>query len=175
MTLSQIVPWGRSRDIPVQHRRRERGGQTPSLFSLQEDMNRMLEEFLGQEMSSEMAELPRMPSVDVIENEKDFKVKVELAGMDPEDINVEVTGDVLTLSGERQEETEDKSDQDEDRGGYLRREISYGSFKRTIPLPQSADGDEANATFKNGILTIDVPKKPEAIQQPRKLDIKKSA
>jgi len=174
MTLSQIVPWGRSRDIPVRHSQRG-GNYSSSLLSLQEDMNRMLEEFLGQEMSTEMADLPRMPSIDLVENEKDFKVKVELAGMDTEDINVEVTDDVLTLSGERQEETEDQSEQDKDRGGYLRREISYGSFKRTIPLPQSANGKEANATFKNGILTIDVPKKPESIQQPRKLDIKKSA
>lgn len=167
MTLSELVPWGRSRSIPI----RRHDDYPPSLFSLQEEMNRLMEEFLGDDNGGAFGKAPKMPAVDLIENGKDLKVKVELAGMDPEDITVELSGDVLTLSGERREENEEEKEEE----GYLRREISYGSFKRSIPLPQSADTEQADATFKNGILTIAIPKKEDAQHQTRKLEIKKTA
>ena len=112
---------------------------------------------------------PDFPAVDVVENEKNFKVKAELAGMKPEDVEISVTDGFLTIKGEKQEETEEKDE------NYLRRETSYGSFQRVVALPETADCDGADASFKNGVLNIEVPKKPEAIQKPRKLRIKKAA
>jgi len=134
-------------------------------------MNRLFQDFFGDSslISGTRDGFEQMPAIDIVESEKDFKIKVELAGMDPENVEVSVTDGYMTVSGERTQEKEDRED------NYLRREMSFGSFRRTISLPDSADNAEAEATFKNGILTIDVPKKAEAIHNPKKLKIKKAA
>ena len=96
-------------------------------------------------------------------------MKAELAGMQPEDVEVNVTDGFLTIKGEKKEEKEEKDE------NYLRRETSYGSFQRTIALPETANTEKAEATFRNGVLSIEVPKKAEAVQKPKKLQIKKAA
>lgn len=165
MTLSELIHWNRPSNIPV--RQRNRFGR--SLMSLQDDMDRMLQEFFGGTSLPAWAQEPAFPAVDIIENEKDFKVKAELAGMQPEDVEISVTDGFLTIKGEKKEEKEEKDE------NYIRRETSYGSFQRTIALPETANTDKAEASFKNGILNVEVPKKAEAVQKPKKLQIKKAA
>ena len=166
MTLSELVHWNRPRNIPV----RQRHAFGRSLNHFQEEMNHLFQDFFGNSALSRFEEnFEQMPAIDVVENDKDFKIKAELAGMDPENVDVSVTDGYLTIKGERKEEKEEKDD------NYLRQEMSYGSFRRSISLPETANFDKADASFKNGILTIQIPKKSGAVQKPKKLQIKKAA
>lgn len=166
MTLRELVHWDRPFNIPV--RQRNRFGR--SLMSLQDDMNNLFQSFFGESgMPAWTGGFESFPSIDIIENEKDFKVKAELAGMSPEEVEVSVTEGFLTIKGEKKEEKEEKKE------NYLRRESSFGAFQRTIALPETADSAKAEASFKNGVLSIDVPKKAEAIEAPKKLQIRKTA
>ncbi|MCB1529489.1 MAG: Hsp20/alpha crystallin family protein [Rhodospirillales bacterium] len=165
MTLNEFIHWNRPSNVPVQ--RRSRFGH--SLMSLQEDMDRLLHDFFGGTSLPAWAKEQAFPAVDIIEDGEIFKVKAELAGMNPDDVEISVTDGFLTLKGEKKEEKEEKDE------NYLRRETSYGSFQRTISLPETANCDKAEASFKNGVLSIEVPKKAGAIQKPKKLKIKKAA
>lgn len=92
------------------------------------------------------------PSVNVSESNGTMQVRAELPGLNPEDIDVNVSGDLLTIKGEKTFEDEQ---QDED---FYRREIHTGTFQRMIALPAEADSEKVEAQFKNGILTIALPK-----------------
>lgn len=92
------------------------------------------------------------PAVDIVENEKAYLVKAELPGLAPEDIDVKIENDVLTLRGERKLEHEDT------RGGYRRVERSYGSFTRSFVLPKGTRADAIEAQVESGVLTITIPK-----------------
>lgn len=167
MSIRDLISWDRPFNIPV---RRE--NIDPSLSSLQGEMNRLFERFYNgslAHLTDWEQKLPSAPALDVTENGKAFRVRTELASIDPEDVDVEISGGFLTIKGEKEEES---GDEDEN---YLRREISYGSFCRTVSLPETADSARAEARFKNGVLTVTVPKKAEAIQEARKLQIKKAA
>lgn len=139
-----------------------------SFMSLRDDMNRMLQDFWGDEgMPSLYGSRTSFPAVDIIESDKDIKIKAELVGIDPENVDVSIVDDCLIIQGERQEEKKEEDKQ----GNYLRREISYGSFCRSIALPDIANTDESHASFENGILTVEIPKKAESIGKSRKLQI----
>jgi HSP20 family protein len=104
------------------------------------------------------------PALDIAESDQAVTVKVELPGMKPDDIDVSVQGDLLTLSGEKREESEDK------REDYYHVERRYGSFRRAIPLPASVDPDKIEARHRDGVLTITLPKSEQA--KARKIDVK---
>jgi HSP20 family protein len=116
------------------------------------------------------------PSVDVIETDGAIKLQAELAGMDPAEISIEVQDNVLTVSGERRFQEEVKEDK------YYRIERRYGSFSRSIALPQAIDEANIEAKYENGILEVFVPKaeivRPKRIavtiggQQPKTVDAK---
>ncbi|MEW6585288.1 MAG: Hsp20/alpha crystallin family protein [Nitrospirota bacterium] len=106
------------------------------------------------------------PRVDVAETDKEFKVSAELPGMDDKDIDVSLTKDSLTIKGEKKEEKEEKGK------SFYRLERSYGSFTRTIPLPVEIVTDKAKAEFKKGILTVTLPKTPQAIKETKKVPVK---
>jgi HSP20 family protein len=108
------------------------------------------------------------PQIDVKQEGDELVVRADLPGMKSEDVNVNVTEDVMTLSGERKEERETE------RGGVYHTERSYGSFFRTIPLPQGAIVDQAKATFKNGVLEIRMPAPPEQVTRGRQLRIEEA-
>jgi HSP20 family protein len=166
--IHELMPWNRPSSIFVS--KGERSGS--SLTSLQEEMNRLFEHFYNgtQAYLTDWDEgALAAPSIDITENGNSFKINAELAGIDPKNVTLEVSNGALTLKGER------KADEKEEGENYLRREISYGSFTRTIALPETANSDNAKATFKNGILTVDIPKKPEAQQKPKKVEIKTAA
>jgi len=96
------------------------------------------------------------PAIDVYENDDKIVVKTELPGMTEKDIDVDITGDTLTIKGEKKKEEEKKDKH------YHRLERVYGSFHRTVALPGVAEPAKAKASFKNGVLEIEVPKKEEA-------------
>ena len=104
------------------------------------------------------------PAVDVKEEEKRYLMEVELPGLTDKDIELKVEDNILTLSSKKEESKEEK------KNGYLLRERRSAEFCRTFVLPQDADRAEVKAEFKNGLLVVDIPKKPEA--QPRKIDVR---
>ena len=166
MTLSELIHWNRPSNVPV--KKRNRFGR--SLANLHDDIDRMIQEFFdGSHFFPAWENGSKNPPIDVIENGKNFQVNVDLAGVNPDDVEVYVTDGFLTIKGEKEEETENKE------GEYLYQETQYGLFQRTISLPDTADCDQAGATFKNGILKVKVPKKAEALQKPRAIAIKKAA
>lgn len=131
------------------------------LTALQNEVNRLFsragEGSLGERQSW-------MPSVDVIEAEDAIRFKAEIAGMRPEDIKLEVEDNVLTISGERRFEEEVREDK------YYRIERRYGSFTRSIALPQNVDTTSIEANYENGVLEVSVPKVEEA--KPKRIAVK---
>ena len=109
---------------------------------------------------------PTMPAVDVVEGEKAYEITAELPGMDEKNIEVKVTDGVLTMKGERQEEKEEK------KKDYYLQERSFGSFQRSFELPESVDADKIEANFKKGVLTVKLPKKPQAQKAAKKIEVK---
>lgn len=92
------------------------------------------------------------PLLDICEDEKEITVKAELPGLEPDDIDVNITQGRLTIKGEKKFEDEEKKD------NYHRIERSYGSFQRSVSLPPNVDTTKINAKFKNGILNLVIPK-----------------
>ncbi len=133
-----IVRWSPMRDISA----------------MQDEVNRMFDNFWGEFKGQDGAMLA--PAVDVTEKADNFIVSAELPGLTKDDINLTLQNNVLTMSGSKKRETESKSDR------YHRLERSFGSFCRTINLPTSVDASKIDADFKNGILTLELPKVEEA-------------
>jgi len=92
-----------------------------------------------------------MPEVDVLERNGTLLVRADLPGLTKEDVKVNVVENLLTIEGERKEETESKQD------GYIRSERSYGTFYRSLPLPVGVKPEKIEATFKNGVLEVSMP------------------
>lgn len=106
-----------------------------------------------------------VPSIDMFEEKNEVVIKVELPGMKKEDIDISLTDNIITLSGEKKkEETVAKKN-------YYRVERSEGSFKRSFRLPAEVKTDKANANFKDGVLEIRLPKTEEAIRQKVKISV----
>jgi len=108
------------------------------------------------------------PQIEVSQQNNELVVRADLPGMKREDISVDIRENELTISGERRQEQENNA------GGYYQSERSYGSFYRVIPLPEGAMADQANATFKNGVLEVRMPAPPEQVTRGRKLEIKEA-
>jgi len=104
-----------------------------------------------------------IPAMDLVETDDHFVLKADLPGLNEGDVNIEVEDNVLTVSGERKSEHEDK------REGYYRVERSFGSFRRTLTLPEGVDPEAVNATFDKGVLEVRIPK-PEQ-RKPRRVAI----
>jgi HSP20 family protein len=107
-----------------------------------------------------------MPAVDVSEDGKAFRITAELPGMSEKNIDVTVTGDLVILKGEKQQEREEKG-----KNRYLS-ERSYGSFQRSFYLPDGVASDKITAEFTNGVLTVTLPKTTEAQAQQKKIEVK---
>ncbi|MBN1815181.1 MAG: Hsp20/alpha crystallin family protein [Anaerolineae bacterium] len=133
------------------------------LVSLREAMDRLFEESFVRPRTDWLAPTEAGAlAVDVYETEDAVVVKSAIPGIKPEDIDITVTGDTLTIKGETKFEEEVKEET------YVRREMRYGSFARTLAVPTSVVADKAEADFENGVLTLTLPKaeevKPKAIQ-----------
>lgn len=110
----------------------------------------------------------KMPAVDFIDNEKSYVVTAELPGMSEADIDVKYVDGTLTIRGEKKEEKEEK------KKDYYLSERRYGSFQRAFQVPNGVDADKIDAAFKNGVLTVTLPKSAGAVRNEKKIAIKKS-
>lgn len=137
-------------------------GLTP-FFGLRREIDRLFDDaFTGR---SSGAGTTWRPAVDVKETGKDLQLHVELPGLRPDDIELDVENGVLTIRGEKSEERKE----DDEEGRYHLIERSYGSFYRSFQLPQGIDDKQISADFDNGVLKISIPK--AAMAQPRRIEI----
>ena len=136
------------------------------LDSLQADMNRLFDSFFGGRRSSGGVQR-WVPAMDLIENEDSLVLRADLPGLSEDDVNIEVKDGVLTVSGERKSESEEKTE------GYHRIERSFGGFSRSLSLPQGVEADQVSADFDNGVLEVRIPKPKE--RQPTKITIGKGS
>jgi HSP20 family protein len=140
------------------------------------DMERLFEDFGGfwfpnffktdfEPFYKEFEKVEWVPQIEVLQNNGRFMVRTDLPGLTAEDVKVELTENLLLISGERKEEKEEK------REGFYRSERNYGNFHRQIRLPEGIKTENATATFRNGVLEITMPM-PKAETTTRKLEIK---
>ena len=106
------------------------------------------------------------PAVDITESEKAYEITAELPGMDEKNVEVKFADGVLTIKGEKQEAKEEK------KKDYYLSERSYGSFQRAFQVPDGVDADKIEASFKNGVLTVAMPKSAEAQKSAKKITVK---
>jgi HSP20 family protein len=166
MQIRDLIPWGNSKENEIAKR-----DEDNPVFSLQRDVNRIFEDFwrrfdqpFGATGRSDMGG----PRTDIAETENALEVSVELPGIDQKDVDVSLTDSALAIKGEK------KSEREGSQKGYHMSERSYGSFYRSIPLPSGIDTDKASAEFKNGVLTVTLPKTQEALARVKKIEVKAS-
>lgn len=166
MQMKDLLPWtdrgrGASGKNPVEEH---------PMADLQRQMNTLFENFWhGSDRPFANLELPmgeKMPCADVVETGDGVEISVELPGMEQQDIEVALTGDSLTIKGEK------KIERQEEKKGYFMSERSYGSVYRSIPLPPGVDTDAAEASFKNGVLIVRLPQTAEAKEKVKRVEVK---
>ncbi len=106
------------------------------------------------------------PAVDIVEKDDAYEIKADLPGMDEKSIEVKVVEGALTIKGEKREEKEER------KKDYYLRERHFGSFERSFAVPEGVDADKIEASFKKGVLTLMLPKKPEARKPAKKIEVK---
>lgn len=166
MALKDIVPWwgGRREVAPPSGF----GEVADPLTAFHRDLNQAFSNFFRTfEAGSGLLPFGTGPRIEVAETNAAIEVKVELPGLDQKDVEVSIADGLLTVKGERKLEREDK------RAGYTYSERSYGAFHRAIPLPPTIDADHAEASFRNGVLTVTVPKTGETESGGKRIDVKK--
>jgi HSP20 family protein len=146
-----IIPW------------RPFGGE---LSSLRQEMDRLWDRFVGESPLARRITGEWWPTVDVSETKDNFVIKAELPGMDEKDVSVTISGDVLTIKGEKKKEEEEKDEQ------HYSVERYYGSFQRSFQLPSSVKADKIEADFEKGILKVTLPKVEEAKKKEVKIKVK---
>jgi HSP20 family protein len=164
MAIRDLIPWNnRGRDVSV------RGGEEANPFlTLHREMNRLFDDaFRGFDIapygSNRLSDRAMgWPNIELSETDKEVKVTAELPGLEEKDVEVELANGVLAVRGEKKIETEDK--------GRLFSERYYGRFERRIPVDE-VEQDKVAASFKNGVLTIILPKSPDAQQKVKRIAI----
>jgi len=136
-----------------------------TLSSLRRDMDRLWDRFFGEDLGLTRWREGWTPTLDVSETKNDLIVKTEIAGVDPKDVDISLSGDTLTIKGEKKQEKEEKEE------GYHLIERSYGSFSRSVRLPVEVDHDKVKASYKNGVLKITLPKPEQIKAKEIKVDI----
>ena len=129
--------------------------------------NKLLNDFFNDEFFRPVAKPAvwnsTMPAVNIRETDKSYDLEIAAPGFKKENFNIEVEDDRLVISSEIKENQEENKDQ------FRRREFKYASFKRSFYLPETVDQDQINASYEDGILNITLPKKEEALPQPKRL------
>jgi len=164
MQIKDLLPWAQKDESGEM-----KGVEQNPLSTVQRDMNRALEAFWGQANRPLGGLSPfgdGVPRSDVVETDDGVEVTVELPGLEQKDVEVTLTDESLTIRGEKQIERK------EEKRGYFVSERSYGSIFRTIPLPSGVDSDNAEAVFKNGVLTVRLPQRPEMKAKVKRIEVK---
>jgi HSP20 family protein len=134
------------------------------LRSLQDEVNRLVTSSFSRGGENDLMRGAWSPSVDIYENKDQIVLEAELPGMKPEDVDISIENNVLTIHGERKFEKKDEQD------NFHRVERSYGSFTRSFTLPPTVSSDNVDAVFENGVLRLNLAKREEA--KPRRIQIK---
>lgn len=180
MTFSNLIPW--TKKSPSVTHEEPRARAASSVRSLHEEMNRLFDEFFSSH-STPLSVLEQhnvfmpwgnvtgtvaanFPKVDVRDTDKELRITAELPGMSENDVQVSIANDRLTISGDKNEEKV------ENEKGWYRMERQYGSFTRVIPIPCEIQSEQVQASFKNGILTVILPK-TKAAKTCRTITVKK--
>lgn len=154
MKIKDIVPWKRGEGRALSKR-----AESDPFVSLHQEMNRLFEDFgrgfLPAAFDAE-SRWPGLvhPSLDVSETDAEVHVTAELPGLTEADIELTLADGALVLRGEKKSEKREEDEKHE----YVRTERSYGSFHRVVPLPAEVDAEKVDATFRNGVLTVVLPK-----------------
>ena len=157
--------------IPWKNKEREGSEELASPLSvLRSEMDRMMESFFRDPFGvldwRSGSRTAWTPALDIAEDDEQVTVRAELPGMSPKDIEISVSGGQLVLSGEKKESTE-KSGKD-----FFHTETRYGSFRRSVPLPDAIDPEHVDAEYANGVLTIRLKKSPSS--PPKRIEVKVS-
>lgn len=166
MDIKELIHWNHDRDSSLL-----KSESIHPILALQKEMNQIFDNFSKSffdfsPMSREMGlTKPITPKIDMVETEKEAKVTAELPGMEEKDIEVSFSRDTLVIKGEK------KSEREEREKDYYLKERSYGSFQRAIPVSAGVDRDKVQAKFKNGVLTVILPKTKEAQKETKKIKI----
>lgn len=168
MSIRDLIPWNwGKKDVPVKRKEME-----DPFRELQRRMNHLFDDFWS-DSGLAPTHLPAFgdlgdfaPSIDVKDSDKELTVRAELPGMTENDIEVRLDNGVLTVRGEKKEEKNEEKD------GMRYTECSYGSFHRAVPLPCEVEEDQVDAQFRNGVLTVTLPKTAEAREQTRRIEVK---
>jgi HSP20 family protein len=165
MNVRDLIPWNRTSD---------RGMMTPRgmddsspLMSLQRDMNRMFDDFFRGFDLPQVFGRQSWPNIDVAETDTEYKVTAELPGLEEKDVELTLRDNTLMISGEKRDEREEKNE------GRYYAERFVGRFSRTVPLPDEVDPDKVAAAFKNGVLTVVMPKSQTARESAKRIPIQK--
>ena len=163
MSMRDLMPWNRGRDVTVR-----RGEEVNPFLTLHREMNRLFDDvFRGFDLApfgSARGGDGGMgwPNIEVGETDKEVKVTAELPGLEEKDVDVELANGVLAIKGEKKTETEDKD--------RLFSERTYGRFERRFPL-DNVEEDKVSASFKNGVLTVTLPKSAKTQQNVKRIAI----
>jgi len=134
------------------------------LFGIQREMNRMFDGFFRGTHDEDYTLASWTPAVDIVEHDDEYFVKVELPGVNKDDVKLTLENNILTIRGEKKQEKETKKE------NYHRVERSYGAFQRSFTLPSAIKADRIDASYKDGILTVSLPKAEEA--KPKQIEVK---
>jgi HSP20 family protein len=160
MAFTDLIPWGRNRSLTTPRF----GNETDPFFALSRDMNRLLDDFtrgFGVSAPSRFGFSETWPHVEVQETDKDVAVVAELPGMEEKDVDVSLHDGMLTLKGEKKSES----------NMPVYTERWHGQFQRSLPIGPDVDPDKVSASFKNGVLTVTLAKRPEAQRQAKRIPI----
>lgn len=162
MKLGSLVPW-RERSEPA-----IRDDAYDPFTAFRRDVDRVFDDFFTGFGSSALRSWSGSvnPTIDATETEKDVVITAELPGLDEKDFEVTLTGDLLTIKGEK------KSEHEERNGGSYYAERRFGSFSRSLRLPFEVKDEKVDATYQKGVLTIRVPKPAEAQSAVKRIEVK---
>ena len=169
-----------SGNVPVEHEQASHAlGAWEPLTSLRQEVDRLFDEFVTgwpfrrrHAFFEPLRGLPSIlgtspPAVDVIDKDGEVVVQAELPGLEEKDIEVQLSDDMLTIGGEKKDEREEG----EKGGAYYVSERHYGAFQRTLRVPEGINRDDITAKFRKGVLTVTLPKTPEAQEQTKKIEV----
>jgi HSP20 family protein len=163
MSVRDLIPWNRGRDVRVR-----RGQEANPFLALHREMNRLFDDaFRGFDLAPfgldrGFERTIGWPNIEVSDTENEIKVTAELPGLEEKDVELELVNGVLTIKGEKKTEAEDKD--------RLFSERYYGRFERRIPV-EDVDEEKVSASFRNGVLSVSLPKTAQAQRQVKRIAI----
>lgn len=166
MAITDFIPWKRDKtQVPVKQE------EADTFYTLQRNMNHLFNNFFSNTGLSSFDPFDQTldafnPRIDMSETATEITISAELPGMTEDDIEVSLSHNMLTVQGEKKAEKEEKQ------GNFYRTERSYGSFQRSIALPADIVSEQVEASFKQGVLTITLPKTAEAQAQVKRIPVR---